>query len=70
MMEGPYRFISESISVGSKQSGLRSQEGPRHATSCCCGLLLQLALQSGHLVEHGGELGMIKTGIREGGRET
>lgn len=49
---GPYRFISEGISVGSKQSGLRSKKGPRHATSCCCRLLLQLALQRGYLVKN------------------
>lgn len=52
MTLNPYRFISEGISVGSKQSGLRSKEGPRHTTSCRCRLLLQLAFQRGHLVEN------------------
>jgi len=47
---GPYGFVSQGVPVGSEQSGLHPQEGPRHATSCCRGLLLQLALQRGHLV--------------------
>lgn len=45
----PYGFVSEGISVGSKQGGLRPQEGPRHAAPRGRRLLLQLALQGGHL---------------------
>lgn len=59
----PYRFISQSVSVGAKQSRLRSEEGPRHAASCRRRLLLQLALQRRHLEENmQGERGQEKDG--------
>lgn len=45
----PYGFVSEGVSVGSKQGGLRPQEGPRHAAPRGRRLLLQLAFQGGHL---------------------
>lgn len=47
-----YRFVSQGVSVGSKQDGLRSQEGRRHAISGGHRLFLQLALERGHLVEY------------------
>lgn len=46
----PYGFVSEGVSVGSEQGGLRPQEGPRHAAPRGRGLLLELAFQGGHLV--------------------
>lgn len=50
----PYGFVSEGVSVGSEQGGLRPQEGPRHAAPRGRGLLLELAFQGGHLVSGGG----------------
>lgn len=45
-----YGFVSEGVSVGSEQGGLRPQEGPRHTASRGRRLLLELAFQGGHLV--------------------
>lgn len=58
----PYRFVSEGVSVGSEQGGLRPQEGPGHTASRGRRLLLELAFQGGHLVGWG-------RGARKGERE-
>ena len=40
-----YRFVSQSISVGSKQSRLSPEEGPGYSIPRSCGLLLQFIFQ-------------------------
>lgn len=45
MKGNAYRFVSQSISVGSKQSRLCPEEGPGYSIPCSCGLLLQFIFQ-------------------------